>query len=200
MSVYLDVPFVSQLNYGGGMNDPTGCWYCHPCMIAYHFEAGPRLGVPELHSSSLTPEQKKLIQDNGIPVASGHAPIDTNQAQWALHAQGVDHSTGGYAQLKERENLEAIPGLNPYTLVDLEKCLRESGPIFFGWLKTANGSTYGHASVLIGTDDNSSEVIFHDPENARDSRLSFADFEKKAIRSYFLRRKGVNKSSVRIKS
>ena len=49
-SIYLDVPFVSQLGFGDPdkpMNDKTGCWYASACMVAYFFEAGPRLGVPE---------------------------------------------------------------------------------------------------------------------------------------------------------
>jgi len=57
MSIYLDVPFVSQLNYGAGMSDPTGCWYCSAQMVAYYFEAGPR----EIYSAA----------------AGGHAAKDT---------------------------------------------------------------------------------------------------------------------------
>lgn len=50
-SIYLDVPFVTQLGFGHNksMNDPTGCWYSSACMVAYYFEAGPRLGDPSLY-------------------------------------------------------------------------------------------------------------------------------------------------------
>ena len=53
--MYLDVPFVSQLDFGGNqhLDDPTGCWYASACMIAYSFEAGPRQGVPALYSRPL---------------------------------------------------------------------------------------------------------------------------------------------------
>ena len=53
--MYLDVPFVSQLDFGGNqhIDDPTGCWYASACMIAYSFEAGPRQGVPALYSRPL---------------------------------------------------------------------------------------------------------------------------------------------------
>ena len=50
--IILSVPYVSQLNIGGGpahggRHDPTGCWYASICMLGYYREAGPRLGVPE---------------------------------------------------------------------------------------------------------------------------------------------------------
>jgi Papain-like cysteine protease AvrRpt2 len=50
-SIYLDVPFVTQLGFGANkaQNDPTGCWYCSACMVAYYFEAGPRVGDPSLY-------------------------------------------------------------------------------------------------------------------------------------------------------
>ncbi len=58
-----------------------------------------------------------------------------------------------------------------FKLADLETLLRQHGPIFFAWVKTHDGSTYGHVSVLIGTDDATGEVIYHDPENTANARL-----------------------------
>lgn len=53
-SIYLDVPFVTQLGFGPNqsMNDPLGCWYASACMLGYYFEAGPRLGDPTLWTST----------------------------------------------------------------------------------------------------------------------------------------------------
>jgi Papain-like cysteine protease AvrRpt2 len=61
-SIYLDVPFITQLGYGQdkSLSDPTGCWYASACMLGYYFEAGPRLGDPSLW----TPQGHKVIQDS----------------------------------------------------------------------------------------------------------------------------------------
>lgn len=188
MSVYLDVPFVSQLGFGSGgkLNDPTGCWYCSCCMIAYHFEAGPRLGVPELY----------------VPNA-GHLPIGGTQATDALKKKGINTTSGGEEILAKREGLEPVPNLaTDRKLSELEMLLRNNGPIYFAWTKTHGGQTYGHISVLIGTDDGPGQIIYHDPENAANSRMTLATYNTKRMRGTYdmLRRIGVISSTVRIKT
>jgi len=205
MSLYLDVPFVSQTRYGdGSMNDPTGCWYCSACMLAYHFEAGPRRGVPEIHGGTLTPAQRAVLATNGISIPSGHAEIGGNEAKWMLHAAGINFDWGGFDLLIQREGLEAVPSCatKSYSLGELEVILRKSGPIIFGWNKTAGGVTYGHLSVLIGVDDAKWEIIYHDPDNAPYSRMSPMDFDARLIRWEYalMRRKGVVSSNVRVKA
>ena len=152
MSVYLDVPRLTQLGFGVNhtLNDPTGCWYASCCMIAYHFEAGPRLEVPEHYVSS-----------------SGHLPIGGGGATTALNAKGIKTTSGGEEIMAQHEGLEPVPGLaTDRKLAALEVLLRANGPIYFASFKTPDRSTYGHISVLVGTDDAKSQVIFHDPENA----------------------------------
>jgi hypothetical protein len=37
-SIYLDVPFVTQLGFGDKsdpQNDPSGCWYSSACITSY---------------------------------------------------------------------------------------------------------------------------------------------------------------------
>lgn len=186
MSVYLDVPFVTQLGYGGGdLNDPTGCWYASCCMIAYHFEAGPRLGVPELYDPD-----------------TGHLPIGGPAATAALTGKAINTTSGGEEIMAKRENLEPVPGLaNNRSLKALEMLLRAHGPIYFAWTKTVGGQSYGHISVLIGTIDHTQQVIYHDPENAADSRMSIADFDAKRMTGKYdmLCRIGVNSHTIRIK-
>ncbi len=187
MSVYLDVPFVSQLSTGTGWNDPTGCWYASVCMIGYHFEVGPRYGVPELF------DKDKY---------GGHLPIGGSRATKVLKKKGVDSTSGGEKLLAEREHLEPVPKLTEdFKLADLEMLLRNHGPIYFAWFKTHDGNTYGHISVLIGTDDADSEVIYHDPENAANSRMKLKDLRSLRMRGTYdmLRKKGVVAASVRIK-
>ena len=188
MGVYLDVPFASQLNNGAGMDDPTGCWYCSVCMIGWFFEVGPRQGVPELYN------KKKH---------GGHLPIGGSSATLVLKRAGVDDTSGGENLLAEREGLEPVPKLTEdFSLADLEKLLRSFGPIYFAWFKTHGGSTYGHISVLIGTNDVSGKVVYHDPENAPNNLMSLKEFRKLRMRGIYdmLRRKGVVSSSVRARA
>ena len=57
------------------MNDPTGCWYSSACMIAWFFEAGPRQGVPEIHTGTLPLAIRARL---GF---QGHFPTGSTDAQ-----------------------------------------------------------------------------------------------------------------------
>lgn len=85
-SIYLDVPFITQLGYGQDktLSDPTGCWYASACMLGYYFEAGPRLGDPSLW----TPKGHKVIQDSKTLQKNEHlveVAYPANKA-WTLDA------------------------------------------------------------------------------------------------------------------
>lgn len=165
MSIYLDVPFVSQLNYGGGLNDYTGCWYCSCQMLAFFFEAGPRQGVPEIYSAA----------------GGGHAATGSAQAASRLASAIPGGTKSEHELLAEREGLAAVPNCETsqdFSLKTLEMLLREKGPIFFYWQKTHGGNTYGHASVIIGTEDKTASIVYHDPENAPNSKMTLKDFNK----------------------
>ena len=117
MTVYLDVPYVSQLNYGGGLNDHTGCWYCSAEMVAYHFEAGPRLGVPEFHTSD-------------GHMATGSTGTAQSAARQALAAKGY---TSEHKALADREGLAAVPGCETsktFTIREIEMLLRKGDRFF----------------------------------------------------------------------
>lgn len=155
MAIKLNVPFVTQLGIGGHVtgavprDDPTGCWYASACMVAYYFEAGPRLGLPALFNKNL----------RGGKI--GHRAIQANEQ----------------ADLAKNEGLEPVVycgQVHDYTLEELEGLLGSKGPITFGWKKGHGGGAYGHRSVLIGTDDRN--VLFHDPENAPNSQMTIAQF------------------------
>lgn len=151
-SIYLNVNFVSQLGFGDPAhpsNDWTGCWYAAACMVAYFFEAGPRLGLPEKYDAAKGYHAPMKNEDYPKLMANEHLAAITLPAS---KAWGADQ----------------LPDL-----------LRRWGPLSFGWNKTANGQTYGHRSVLIGYDDKTGQAIFHDPERAPNSRLSLADFNAK---------------------
>lgn len=176
MGFCLNVPFVTQLGIGGhvkGANpidDPTGCWYASACMIGYSFEAGPRQGVPELYTLPLKQNaQGKVLQ-------YGHYVINT----------------GWMPTLKAREQLVDVvePANKAWTEKDLVDNLKKYGPIFFGWIKTHNGNTYGHASVIVGVKN--PNVIIHDPENRPFFEISLKDLNKQFIwgAGFTLRRAG----------
>lgn len=155
-SIYLDVPYVTQLGFGDKsdpQNDPTGCWYSSACMLGYYFEAGPRQGDPSLFTRDVG-----TFKD-GSPM-TGHQVIS-------------DTTT-----LQKNENLVEVsyPDAKKWTLKELHDLLRKWGPQLISWRKTHNGSTYGHCSALIGVDERRSEVIIHDPENEPNKKMSLKKF------------------------
>lgn len=177
MPVDLDVPFITQLDIGGHVkptyaqavkgekpktiDDPTGCWYASACMVAYYFEKGPRLGVPELYARAL---------DAGGQL--GH---------YATGSGPANHLCANHHELlAKREGLSPVPGCETekaFTIDDIESLLNGKGPIFMYWMKTHGAATYGHASVIKGTD--AAGIIYHDPEKAPNSKMSIADFGTK---------------------
>ncbi|MDD3444906.1 MAG: papain-like cysteine protease family protein [Zavarzinia sp.] len=162
MPIRLNVPYVTQLDMGGDPNadDPTGCWYASVCMIGYYFEAGPRQGLPELYARNLGAGR------------TGHFATGSPQANAAL----ANH----HEVLARREHLSPVAHCAEaytYTIDEIEQLLRAHGPIFMYWMKTDGGQTYGHASVIFGTD--ATGIIYHDPEKAPNSRMSIANFNSK---------------------
>jgi hypothetical protein len=126
-------------------------------MVGYYFGAGPRRGVPELFERDLGGGQQ------------GHFPTGSG----AANTLAANH----HELLARREQFEPVAKCetgHSYTADELENLLRTRGPIFMYWMKTHGGQTYGHASVIIGVDQN--QVTYHDPENAPNSRMSVAQF------------------------
>jgi hypothetical protein len=163
--IYLNVGFVSQLTIGQGdyvRKDPTGCWYASAQMVAYYFEQGPRMGVPELFVRKVgkNPDGTDMI---------GHLTI------------GVDN----WPKLMATEGLEAVeePASRAWTADALAELLRVNGPLIFAWRKknAKTGETYGHASVLIGAESSTQQVVIHDPEDQPNFRMSIADFNAKYL-------------------
>jgi Papain-like cysteine protease AvrRpt2 len=159
MTILLNVPFVTQLDIDSkGRNDPTGCWYASVCMIGYYFEAGPRQGIPELFKRDL---------GKGL---TGHYATGSAEANKLCK----NH----HDLLAEREQLAPVPlceTAHVYTTDELENLLKSGGPIFLYWMKTYLNETYGHASVIIGVDENQ-RVIYHDPEKLPNSKMSIGQF------------------------
>jgi len=153
-SIYLDVPFVTQLGIGGQRDDPLGCWYAAACMVAYYFEAGPRLGIPEKFNKQFT------APDGSTYIGHSAATFDD------------------YKTLMKNEHLANVdkPDDKKWVGDGLAFLLRAFGPLSYGWIKTRDGVRYGHRSVLIGYDEKDKEVVFHDPENAPRSRMKLADW------------------------
>lgn len=162
MAILLEVPFVTQLDIGGHvpgntntLNDYTGCWYASACMVGYYFAQGPRHGVPEL-----------FTKQNANPDGS------TSTGHWAIPA-------GWMPTLMQREGLVAVAdhATKVFTLDEIEALLKARGPLMFSWMKTHGGATYGHVSVVIGTD--ATGIVFHDPEKAPKSTMTIGNFDAK---------------------
>ena len=176
MAELLKVPFITQLDIGGhvkptyaqvvkgetpkGHDDPTGCWYASACMVAYYFEVGPRLGIPELYKKALGGGQL------------GHHATGSGPANKL--------SANHHELLASREKLAPVDKCDTkhdYTIAEIEELLKSGGPIFMYWRKTHGNQTYGHASVIIGTDKQG--IIYHDPENAPNSKMNISVFNQK---------------------
>ena len=131
-------------------------------------------------------------------------PLGGDIAKEVLKAQGAIHIKGGEKLLVRREHLEPVPKHKKryFSLRELETLLRDYGPIYFAWEVMVAGEPEGHASVLIGTDDTTDEVIYHDPDNKPNSRMKLADFQSSRTCGTYdmLRRKKVDASSSRRKS
>ncbi len=200
MGVYLDVPYCTQIRFprmSHELNDPTGCWYASACMVGWYFEVGPRQGVPEIHSSRLPASVRARL---GFV---GHMATGSADAQYMMQ-----HYGGGQSEhdlLANREHLTGVrhcdePSYN-FTFVEIEVLLRRFGPIFFYWQKTHDGSTYGHASVVIGIEEMSPELIYHDPENAPNSRMTLDAFNAQRQRwQYAMMRRQGTPHQIRLRS
>ncbi len=193
MSILLPAPWITQS--GKNYEDPTGCWYASACMIAYFFEAGPRLGLPTLFT--------KPLSDGRL----GHFATGSAEAR---AANPTHHS-----DLAKNEGFEAVRNCSTdyvYSLNEVETLLQDHGPMFMYWFKrngrpihrtarTNHDGSYGHASVIVGTTTNG--LIFHDPEYERESdganrNLTLNDFNKS--RQYWkwalMQRAGVSRFQV----
>ena len=193
MSILLPVPWVTQKkeNY----EDPTGCWYASACMIGFFFEQGPRMGLPKLFSRPLS--------DGRL----GHYATGSAEARAANPAH--------HADLARNEGFTAVPKCataHMFLLNEIESLLKNRGPLFMYWFKRNGGpisrnvrvsgdGSYGHASVIVGTDDIG--LIFHDPEYGKESeganrKMSLNDFNNaRQIWTWALmHRAGVNRIKV----
>ncbi len=147
-SIYLDVPFVTQLGYGTNksMNDPTGCWYCSACMVAYYFEAGPRVGDPSLVGAD------------------------------GKHAAIVDSTNLRKNENLVEVPYPATKKWTTDALADLMK--KYGPQLISWTKTNKSGATYGHCSTLIGCWDLGNIVMIHDPENAPNSWMTLDKFNK----------------------
>ncbi|NNG05153.1 MAG: hypothetical protein HKM95_13800 [Inquilinus sp.] len=147
----LNVPYVSQVNYGNPNNpqsDPFGCWYASCCMISYFYEAGPRLGHPEAF-------------------AAGH------QGNTSRGITGAE-----YPQFIKNEELRqlSIPSSKKFTADELEQALRDNGPLYTRILVAYKGGKYGHIIVVVGVIGD--HVIAHDPAKGPNQQYTLAKFNE----------------------
>ena len=147
----LNVPFVSQVNYGSPNNpksDPFGCWYAACCMISYFHEAGPRLGHPDAF-------------------AAGHQ---------GPTSRGI--TAAEYPRFIMNEELRPLPlpASKTFTAAGLEKALRDHGPLYSRIIVSFNGGQYGHIVVTVGIIGD--HVIVHDPAKGPSQQYTLAKFNQ----------------------
>jgi hypothetical protein len=193
MSILLPVPWITQLRQG--YEDPTGCWYASACMVGFFFEQGPRRGLPRLFTR---------------PLSDGRVGSYATGSAGAIAANPNHHEdlarNEGFAAVRDCETEHT------YGLDKIESLLENHGPMFMYWFKkngrpvhrssrSAADGSYGHASVIVGT--NASEIIFHDPEYTDESdganrTMSMRDFNlsRQCWRWALMQRSGVTRVEV----
>jgi hypothetical protein len=160
--IYLDVPFVSQLNIGGhagvGRDETNGCWYATCCMIGYYHEQGPRLGVPSRYVKPDGSPQDVDKKGNTAPL-----PVSPTVLEDVARNEGL-------VQVP-------LPTDKKWTCDGLATVLRECGPCFVGRGFVQNGTLVGgHIICLVGARSSDNVVTVHDPWTGPNKTMSIAEF------------------------
>lgn len=153
--LWLDVPYVSQMNIGGhagpGHDEINGCWYASTCMLGYYREQGPRLGVPERYATpgpGGNPDPKPITPDV-LPILAANE---------------------GLTQIP-------LPASKAWTCNGLVEILRDCGPMLVGRGFLVAGSLQGgHIIVVVGARGADNLVIIHDPAVGPNLTLPIAGF------------------------
>jgi len=199
--MYLDVPFVTQLGVRKTAHDPTGCWQACARMVhgfalstggsstadgtRWDFTKNSNFRLPDGTGVSSDGTRWDFTKSSDFVLPAGSAGSTPSGGSWdyQLTNRGLDVPTPGRRQSSDewlaafasREKLAALAGGFPRRPEDLALSLRKWGPLIVCWHKNLHGATYDHASVVIGVAAKH-EVIYHDPENARNSRMNLAAF------------------------
>lgn len=153
-----------------------GAYFWCATMLAQHFEAGPRLGVPEF-----------FVNDHFISLR-GDTPAH-RQARETLASDGYKNPM---VALVKREGLVSIPNCAlpnmRYPLDALKFYLDRSGPIMFYWNKTNpdTGKTYRHCSLIV--EIRNEQIIYYDPDDQEsidgdpEKKMSIKEFNQRRLR------------------
>jgi hypothetical protein len=167
MSFYITTPYRSQLAGPDGPDedDLTGCWYACAQMLGLFYDGNlNRIGVPELDTNYW--KAKGLT-----PPRSGHFALG-----------GKIRGEDSELIFERNEHLTPVPYNPNWVIGELEAVLRNNGPLIYFWNRPNSENTiaFGHACVIIGTDTDNvfQDVMYHDPEGAPDSRMSFSRFKE----------------------
>lgn len=214
MSIYLDVPYTSQLTVP--FQDYTGCWLHSANMVRAYFGDSP-ISMPEYYAPGLSNNARWNIfaATGGTALPIGHFAIFSDASRAArteAMREMIQLATGtvvngplppGFHTNEEQffadsAGFEPVPGAASQTFgnVELHDQLRNHGPVYFGWTKTVGRESYGHASVLIGVDNN--HIWYHDPENAPNSRMSIQRFNLVVYTTRFSMMRRRNITSARV--
>jgi Papain-like cysteine protease AvrRpt2 len=152
--IYLDVPYVSQLNIGGhagpGYDEAKGCWYAGACMLNYYRERGPTQGVPSRY---------------GTDAKGNPSPLGAN--------------LNTFKQLAENEGFIPVtyPKSGSWTCDALHDILRTCGPIFCGRLfYMPDNSFYHHIVVVVGASASTGKLFVHDPNTGPNKQPTIDQF------------------------
>jgi hypothetical protein len=192
--MYLNVPYVTQLGVRKTANDPTGCWQACARMVhgsalstagsstadgtRWDFTKNSNFRLPDGTGVSADGTRWDFTKNSDFVLPDGSAGSTSSGGYWdhqlTIRGDVPPPSDEWLAAFASREKLAALAGGFPQRPDDLALSLRKWGPLIVCWHKGQHGAAC-HASVVIGVVAKR-EVIFHDPENAPNSRMNLAAF------------------------
>ena len=89
MALKLKVPLVAQ-------DKSMSCWYASACMVAYYFEAGPRLGLPQKYAANagISPKLGDII---ALAKTEHLTPVLASNRNWT--AADLERALGDFGPL-----------------------------------------------------------------------------------------------------
>jgi hypothetical protein len=161
------------LSTGGGSTAAGGRW---------DFTHNRNFRLPDGNGINTDGTRWDFIKNSDFMLPAGSAGSTSSSGYWdhqlTIRGDVPAPSDEWLAAFASREKLAALAGGFPQRPEDLALSLRKWGPLIVCWHKGQHGAP-SHASVVIGLVAKR-EIIFHDPENAPNSRMNFDRVHRQA--------------------
>lgn len=163
----LNVPYIPQHSLAARRKDENGCWYASIMMIRAYFNlpvAGP----------------KSLVVTGQLDIARADLGLEITDTGWVYDSKLEELVEGSFKltgrieykhskQLYDKLKLVNVPYPTNRTWKlngegGIKEILLSHGPAYFGWFTSKVGRANEHVAVVIGYDEDTNQVIYHDPD------------------------------------